>query len=305
MSRIMQAFAAQNRNMFRGDYCAADRDKIYNDAANLVLRGIVPPEGSLLKAKSMEDMRMMYSMLLDAINLNDQVRKKGPNMIENVKKYMDRWVGDAPHTPRNVIAVIIKGFGPLVPNHEELTKTAAVAIELHAISITGLLSGLEFQFNGEHMDLVHRHHGTIPVIGYADRYGQPIKELHRHWMQDLLLPIFKDHDDINEADPYFIDSSLEVLFFEPDPTHTVVVDAWYCKNFYPVVAGTEGQRDLRRELGPTLSVKYSATTEQGDAVMKLALETLTGFNLAAVNPYERAALVERIVSETHQGKQSR
>lgn len=276
MSRLAQNTAQYNRNMFRGDYCAVDRDKIYNDAANLVLRGIVPPEGSLLKAKSMEDMRMMYSMLLDAINLNDRVRKKGPNMTENVKEYMDRMIGDAPHYRRNVIPVVIKGFGPSVPNYEELTKVGTNMIELNAIRIEGLLSGMEFQLDSENRPtLVHHHEDSVPHFWYADKLNYPIRKFHQHWMQELLLPVWQGDTDVDENNSLFIDRTFDVVFIEPDATCTVVTDAWHCKNFYPFVLGAEGKRNIAGFADEsTLEVKYHTNTRRSEAVMALAKEML-------------------------------
>ena len=223
-------------------------------------------------------------------------------IMSRIADYLKQEGADMPPLRRNIIPVLIRGFSPSVPNSEKLTEAVKTMIELYSTKIDGLYSGFEFQFNGEHLDLVERHSDSVPVIEYANLYG-PFKDLHRHWMEELLLPVFKEHPDLEIDDERLVDTTVDVLFFEPDPTHTVAVAAWFCKNFHPFSVEMEGVRDIQRPLQPSLRVKYAGKTEQGEAIDKLAASTLSQLIAASSNPYERADFVNRAASNTNPNKQ--
>lgn len=224
-------------------------------------------------------------------------------MNDNLKEQLKNWVERTTYVPRNVIPFVVKGFGPSVPDYEDLTKAVTAMIELNTVRIEGLYSGLRFGHDENfQLALVAQHADSAVQIGYADRLGHVYRELHRHWMGDLLLPIFQNKG-IDENDPAFLDVCLDVVFFEPDPTYTCVVDAWHCKNFYPTATRSEGKRDVT--VGNTresLRVEYHSVVDQNEAVVKLAQEKLNGLNAWGLPESDREALAQRIAQDTLQGK---
>lgn len=207
--------------------------------------------------------------------------------MSRIADYFKLEVTDMTHYRRNVIPVVIKGFGPSVPNHEELTKIATSMIEMSALRIEGLLSGMAFQLDeNARPTIVHRYEDTAPHFWYADKLNYPIRKFHQNWMQDLLLPVFQSDTEVDENNSLFIDRTLDVVFIEPDATCTVVTDAWVCKNFYPFVLNTEGKRDTTGGVADaaTLDVKYHANTECNEAVVALAKELL---DKMGENPYAK------------------
>lgn len=194
------------------------------------------------------------------------------------------WVSNQALFQRNLIALVVKGFGPSVPDHETLTQTAKTLIEMHALSINGLENGLIYDRVADRCEPKP----SKPIFRYGEKYGYPVTELHRHWMEDLL---WKKPDSVLVED-----TKLSVMFIEPDPTHTLVVDAWLCEEFHPVMfGGIPGVRDLVREnYAAVITVEYDAKTRRGSEINQTAAELLKGLNVQSANPHGRSRLADAL-----------
>lgn len=196
--------------------------------------------------------------------------------MESVEYQLNKWVGSQACIQRNMIPVLIKGFGPLIPDYEENTKLLRAIIELHAIKIDGFNRGLSYDARE---NVVFPDHPGMPNFTYAEKNGRPIDQFHRTWMRDWLA---NPHPEINEQ------ARVSVLFFEPNATIDGIEEAYMCDDMYPQhLTGLAPRRDITSAEAAKVCVRYHAATTQGEAVNRLALEVLKSMNLESANPYER------------------
>ena len=95
--------------------------------------------------------------------------------------------------------------------------------------------------------------------------------------------------------------SMSVLFFEPDPSHTRVIEAWLCTNMQPMSAGDiTGSRDLTAASEMiTHSIEFTALTQVGFGVRKFAQSIFNQMNL--INPQTREAFLVNKATNNDQG----
>ena len=78
---------------------------------------------------------------------------------------------------------------------------------------------------------------------------------------------------------------MTVLYYEPDPVHKKVMEAWLCTNMMPKTAGeVTGQRDMTSP-GQTrdYNIGFTAITQHGYGVRRLAQRLLDAYNLSGMN----------------------
>lgn len=223
------------------------------------------------------------------------------------------YVSNTAYVRRNLIAVLVeapKGFQYL-PNPERWVATLKSLIELHANSIEGLTSTLtvehvEEAVGGagemqETLSNVTRERST-PTFNWTEKAGKPVNNFLTAWITMLMMdPETKIPSVMALAGEKPTDvlpdfNSMTVLFIEPDPTNTRVVDAWLSTNMQPKSAGEViGTRDLT--VGGELtqySVPFSALTQTGEGVRKLAQTYLAEMSKTGVNPNLSEAFVQGI-----------
>ncbi len=215
-------------------------------------------------------------------------------------KNFEAWVSNHAYVSQDVIAVVLKTpmFFDFLPNPEKWKMTWKSLFEVHAMSITGLNSGLtveteeeELGGTGEFQESIKdtkkaRTTITLEVkekmnksvqkyIDYVIRYGQKDYITKKPLVSDFI-------DDINAiAGGYTPDYYTgTVLFIEPDITRKGVVDAWFSTQIF---FKGNGDRTGKRQLagggeGLTLSLSLASITLSTDKVFDLAeqlLPTLT------------------------------
>jgi len=218
-------------------------------------------------------------------------------------KNAEEWISNQAYVQRNIIPVVIRApkFFNYMPEPKKWIETYKALIELHALTITGLNSGLtvetdEHAVGGagekqEEVTNVLRTRSTINTT-YKEKVGKSIIKFLdyciRYGMMDpdtkkpLVANIMKNLD--NDGGIYTADFYTgTILFIEPDVTHTVVNDAWLCTNVFPKSNGERtGKRDIN-SAGETIdiSIDWSSITMSNEVVMDMADKVLK--NLTVLN----------------------
>lgn len=219
-------------------------------------------------------------------------------------------VSSASYVRQNLIAIVLeapRGFENL-NNPDRWKATLKAMFELHAQRIEGLNSTLTAEFSetalggaGERMQNVTNvtRQPSEPQITLPDKYGKPFSVFLRGWITNLLMDPDTKHAGVVTGDNVPEDllpdvTGATVLFIEPDPTMTKVVEAWLCTNMMPQGSGDIiGVRDKTAALEvPELAVTFTAITDVGEGVELLAQEKLDEINLQNANPNLAPAFVQ-------------
>jgi len=229
------------------------------------------------------------------------------------------YISNTPYVRKNIIALLIAaplGFDDL-DNGDLYRATLKALVELHAQSISGLNSQLDLSFEeapvggaGEvqHTPSDSKRQTSSPSFVWVDKYGKPISYFFRDWITKLIMdPNTKFPTVVSRGKPptdllpdY---TGMTCLFFEPDPTHTKVLDAWLCTNMMPRSSGAiEGSRDLNSAGQKNeLNIEFTALTQTGYGVMAFAQKLLQEMNLSGLNPNLRDSAVKAIDEDVKKG----
>ncbi|BDD79781.1 hypothetical protein [Burkholderia phage FLC9] len=204
-----------------------------------------------------------------------------PNETRDLDPQLVEWVTNHLYHPRNVIAIVTrnltqseKAAEAQIDNAEYFDRMAQAVIEYYPKQISGLTTG----FNKDGM--------TLPQADFLinEKYGRLIDKFLQWWYGANAL-------------------SVDVMFFEPDPTHTKVVAAWKGVNMRPAYySGIQSYRTMSERSGSAsgTTLSYLLNGEHwiiGDTAEREAQTLLDSLNLAAANPYDRADFVSKISDE--------
>jgi len=188
-------------------------------------------------------------------------------------------------------------------------------VELHPKAINGLVSTLtvehiENAFGGagemqqDPSSVVRAR--SVPVFDWNEKYNKPIAAFLNGWVLKLIMdpntkfPTVVSDGTVEVSDLLPDYTGMTVLFIEPDPTHTKVVEAWLSTNMRPngTVADITGRRDLTAAgEGVDYSVEFTAITQVGDGVKLFAQQRLDEMNKEGLNPTQSKAFIEEIDAE--------
>lgn len=231
------------------------------------------------------------------------------------------YVSSTPYVRKNIIAKVLeapRGFRDL-PDGQRYIDAWKAIVELAPKTIDGLASGLtadfaENPFGGAGEMIYNIQNMTraqsVPNFTWDERYGKPIQAFHTAWMLQLMMdPESKYPWVVSNGSKKPTDLLLDymagtVLFFEPDPTHSKVVDCWLCTGMMPKSDGTrEGRKDgTQGGEALELQIEYTATTQVGAGVFALAQKFLDEINLTGVNPNTRPAFIDKVEADVKAGK---
>ncbi len=227
------------------------------------------------------------------------------------------YVSNAAYVRRNLIAVLIEaptGFKHL-PEPKKWVATLKNLIELHPNSIEGLNATLTVEYveeavggAGEMQETASNvtRERSLPVFNWTEKYGKPINAFFTAWISNLIMdPETKipnvmsreGQDPVTDILPDF--HGMTVLFIEPDPTHTGVVEAWLSTNMSPKSGGEViGARDKTAAGELTqYSIEFTALTQTGVGVRKLAQRYLANLNTTGTNPNVSDAFLKDIAED--------
>ncbi len=228
------------------------------------------------------------------------------------------FVSNSAYVRRNIVALLIevpRGFRDLDPGTNTYAETLKALIELHPKSIEGLNSTITAEFvenavggAGEMQEDISNttRARSTPTFVWTEKYGKPIRAFLQNWIQGLMMdpitkyPLVISNENGRKPTDLLPDyTGMTVLFFEPDPTHTKVLEAWLCTNMMPKTSGEiTGRRDLTQG-GESLdySVEFTALTQHGFGVVRFAQRLLDGMNLNGMNPNLQRSFVDTIVAD--------
>ena len=228
------------------------------------------------------------------------------------------YLSNAAYVKRNLIPFLVqapRGFKDLDNTNGKMVETLKALIELHPKSIEGLNSTLRVEWSetpfggaGEMQQDVTNvtRERSSPVFTWTEKYGKPINRFFDFWITGLLMDPNTKYPGVvmnnvsqkpTDLLPDYI--AATVLFVEPDPTHTKVVEAWLCTNMMPDTGGDNtGRRDLTAS-GETAdySITFSAITQVGHGVRAFGQQLLDKLRMTNVNPNYRPAFMDQITAD--------
>lgn len=242
------------------------------------------------------------------------VRRGGQNgLLTNVAAY----TANSAYVRRQLICLLLeapRGFQDL-PDPDYWVGTLKALVETQAQSIEGLTRTLTAEFAetqvGGSGALVQEDIANVtmarpvPVFSWPEKYGRPISTFLEGWIQYLLMheetkvPLVTSLAGNGPTDLLPDYTGATMLFFEPDPLHKKVINAWLITNMMPKSGGTrESRRDLTAA-GDTVthSVEFTGLPQIGLGVDELAQTLLDRMTLTKVNPNRRPALMTDVTAD--------
>ena len=228
---------------------------------------------------------------------------------------LKEWISNQAYVRRNLVPILLEApkFFTLMPDPDKWVSTLKSLVELHARSIEGFNAGLTVdtdthpvgganEMQDEVINVTRQR--TEPSFTFIEKYGRPIQTFIQHWIQYALMDPETKYALVgtleNKPDDMLADwFSMSCLFFEPDPTHRKVVQAWVTTNMFPKETGEViGKRDLTSASEVlTLTIPFTGISQYGLGVNLFAQKILDTINHTNANPYLRPSFIKDISSD--------
>ena len=227
------------------------------------------------------------------------------------------WVSNQAYVQRNIIALLIEaplGFR-YFPDPDFMISGLKALIETQPKSITGLNATITVEFGAENpvggggemqQDFTNiTRERSRPQFTWVDKPGRVIQNFLKEWITGLMgdpdtkVPNIATVADVPAGDLLADVYTCTVLFFEPDPTRTSVVNAWLCTNMAPQSTGDiTGKRELSGSMEQLeLNIEFTALTSSSLGVRLFAQSILDSINFTNTNPNLQPAFVEGIQAD--------
>lgn len=224
---------------------------------------------------------------------------------------IDNLAGNSAYIRRNVIPFLIEAprFFRFMDDPEMMVRGLKALVERHTRTITGLnrtvrVTSAEVASGGsgevwQTPTNVTRDRSN-PVFGGFELQGRAITHFIHTWIvwgigdENSKVPLVATLGDVKSTD---YDSSFygaTMLFVEPDPTHTEVVNAILCTNMYPTETPNWEAGMDRGTFGgdqEEYSIPFTATSDVSMGVRILARTKLRELQLAGLDPNGTAILL--------------
>lgn len=229
------------------------------------------------------------------------------------------YISNAAYVKRNTNCIVLqspRGFN-FLPNPNVWHSTFKALMENGSKTIDGLRSTVTVQhienpFGAagevqEDPSKVMRER-SVPVHTFHERYGKPVNRFFDGWIRYLIadpetnVPAIRTiRNDIPDLLPDFMGAT--VLYYEPDPLHKTIQEAWLITNMTPKTAGeVTGSRDIPSPgQGIDYSIEFTGIQQVGAGVMQFAQKLLDQISLTNVNPNRRQAWLQEIAAEIKAG----
>jgi len=223
---------------------------------------------------------------------------------------------NTPYVRRNVVPFLIDApkFFQYADNPDMMVRCLKAFVETHTRTIDGLNQQLTVDTaeaptggSGERIQTATNVTRAVsnPTHGCWELQGRAISKFVKWWIQygigdeNTKVPLIVSNGRVRAEDYDQTFYGATVLYIEPDPTFTDVVDAWLCTNWYPT--GTppwEGSKDAS-QLGQNLDInlEFAALTDVSVGVRLYARELLQRLNVAGMNPNERPLWTEGVSAD--------
>lgn len=229
---------------------------------------------------------------------------------------LDAYVSSSAYVPKNLIAILIeapRGFQDM-QDPQIYVSTLKALVELHPKSIEGLQATLTAEFvenpvggAGEMQeDIANMTRArSTPTHVYNEKAGKPVSRFFRSWMTDIMMDPQTKYPTVvargirRPTDLLPDYTGMTVLYFEPDPAHTKVMEAWLCTNMMPKTSGeVSARRDLTQSPSSLdHSIEFTALTQHGIGVMQFAQRLLDAMNLNGMNPNLQKAFIQQVSAD--------
>lgn len=224
-------------------------------------------------------------------------------------------VSNQAYVRRPLVAILLEAprFFGIMPESEKWVSSLRSLIEVHAKSIDGFNAALKVDVDehpigggGEMQQEITNvtRERSNPSFTFVEKYGRPIQTFLSNWIRygmmdpDTKYALAGTLD--NKPQDMLLDwYSMSCLFFEPDPTHTKVVQSWVCTNMYPMGTGEiVGKRDLTTASEVlNLTIEFSAISQYSLGGNVFAQKILDNINLKNANPFNKASFIQNIDSD--------
>lgn len=232
-----------------------------------------------------------------------------PNLAE--------YVSNGAYVRQQMVCLLLEapsGF-QFLPDPNFWVGTLKAMFELHAKSIDGLKSGLEVEFGAENavggagemqQDITNATRmRSEPTFNWTDKYGRPMQNFLKEWITMLMMdpdtkiPGIFSLPNVKPPNALADMASATALFYEADPTNTVISKAWLSTNMMPKSSGDEeGKRDLtagKEQLD--LSIAFTAITSSNFGVKAFAQSILDRINFTNANPALRPSFLQNVSAD--------
>jgi hypothetical protein len=181
------------------------------------------------------------------------------------------WVKNQAFINKNLILVVLRTPKsiPAIPE-----GTIKQVLEMHPAEITGLARGYNLGTKaGNRLDYTPNR--SEVQLAFGEKYGRVLGKLFETWGERLGAIGLSDN------------TTVDFMLIEPDPTHTLVVDAWKCSDMYPAgCSSIDAIRDSRIDRSPGLIyVPWGGVVTRSAVVDAEAQVLLSQLILASANPY--------------------
>jgi hypothetical protein len=209
-------------------------------------------------------------------------------MTEVTAKQLSIYTGKNNSPARNVIVEPIINFTGMKIDSELYRAANALhcTLRYHAIKVSGLRDVKILDVTGKEILLAD----FRPVMEFDEVEGEAIFRMFDYFQ---LLKVRQLRKIATEQEAKF---TFDVVFIEPDPTHTVVVRAWKIANAYiRELGGPDGKRDLTAAPDyKRVQIRLDGDFYRDENTMKQAKEILNDVRLVSSNPHSRTRFVENI-----------
>lgn len=228
---------------------------------------------------------------------------------------LKEWISNQAYVRRNLVCILLESpkFFTLMPDPDKWVSTLKSLVELHARSIEGFNAALTVDVDSHPVGGANELQDEVinvtrartePSFTFIEKYGRPIQTFIQHWIEYALMNPETKYALLgtleNKPDDMLADwFSMSCLFFEPDPTHSKIVQAWVTTNMYPKETGEiTGKRDLTSASEIlTLTIPFTGISQYGLGVNLFAQKILDTINHTKANPYLRPSFVDSISSD--------
>lgn len=230
------------------------------------------------------------------------------------------WVNNQAYVRRHVIPILIEApkLFQYFPNPESWVKALRALIETQWLNVDGLNRGLEASFadnpfggSGQtQRDLTNiKRAESRPKHSYLERYGRPIQRLIEYWMlyagmdpdtkfpMVTTLPAFQNL--ANAPDLLPDQTTMTVLYIEPDPYGRRVQQSWLCYNMFPESTGDiVGSADKTQDMQTlNIDLTFTALHQVGFGVDQFAQQILNATNYIGANPLMKQAMIQEVSAD--------
>lgn len=223
---------------------------------------------------------------------------------------------NSPYVGRNLIPFLLEAprFFRYTSNASYLTRCLKNFVETHVRTIEGLTQQIQVDYadspwggSGERIQTATNvtRQTSNPSFGAWELQGRAIQKFIKWWInygiadENTKYPRIVS-DGIVQAQHYDATfAGMSMMFVEPDPTMTDVVQAYLCTNMQPMGTGPWDARKDVAQIGQNLdlNIEFTALTDISDGVILYARELLAGLNRGGMNPNETRTYIERMTAD--------